>query len=72
MAFCAHSCGELPFTGRTAQAVISRHLLEPPRSIRVVRPELTERVDAAVAAALSKEPGMRPGSGGELVRRLAG
>jgi eukaryotic-like serine/threonine-protein kinase len=64
--------GELPFTGPTAQAVIARHLLEPPRSIRVVRPDLTERVDAAVVAALSKEPEARPGSGGELVRRLAG
>ena len=64
--------GEQPFTGPTPQAVIARHLLDQPRSMRVVRPGLSERVEAAVAAALSKAPDERPASGAELLRRLRG
>jgi serine/threonine protein kinase len=64
--------GEQPFTGPTPQAVIARHLLDQPRSMRVVRPGLPERVEAAVAAALSKAPDERPASGAELLRRLRG
>jgi serine/threonine-protein kinase len=63
--------GELPFTGPTAQSVIARHLREPPRSIRVVRPELPQQVEDAVFAALAKRPEDRPGTAGEVVRRMA-
>jgi len=62
--------GELPFTGPTSQAVIARHLSDPPRSMRVVRPDLPASVEDAVLAALAKTPAERPGSGAELLRRL--
>jgi serine/threonine protein kinase len=62
--------GELPFTGPTRQAMIARHLLEQPRSIRSVRPGLPEQIEAAVAAALSKAPDGRPASGAEFLSRL--
>jgi eukaryotic-like serine/threonine-protein kinase len=64
--------GEQPFTGPTPQAVIARHLLDRPRSMRVARPGLPEPVEAAVAAALSKAPDERPASGAALLRRLRG
>ena len=63
--------GELPFTGPTAQSVIARHIREPPRSIRVVRPELPQQVEDALFAALAKRPEDRPGTAGEVVRRMA-
>ena len=63
--------GELPFPGPTRQAVIARHLTDPPRSMRTVRPDLPEYVEWAVAAALAKSPHDRPASGAELLRRLS-
>jgi eukaryotic-like serine/threonine-protein kinase len=63
--------GEMPFPGLTRQAVIARHLMEPPRSMRTVRPDLPECVEWAVAAALAKSPHDRPASGAELLRRLS-
>lgn len=63
--------GEPPFTGPTVQAVIARSAKEPPRSIRVVRPDVPEHVEAAVVAALAKEPEGRPDSGAAFVRHLA-
>jgi eukaryotic-like serine/threonine-protein kinase len=62
--------GELPFTGATSQAVMARHLSDPPRSMRAVRPDLPARVEDAVLAALAKTPAERPGSGADLLRRL--
>ena len=62
--------GEPPFTGPTTQAVIARHLSQPPRSILTVRPDLPARVEAAVFAALAKTPGERPGSGAHMIDRL--
>jgi len=64
--------GEPAFSGPTPQAVIVRHLSERPRSIRTVRPEVTREMEAAVLAALAKEPMARPRSGAELVGMLAG
>jgi serine/threonine protein kinase len=62
--------GEAAFSGPTPQAIIARHLSEPPRSIRTVRPEVTREVEAAVLAALAKEPAARPEKATELLRRL--
>ncbi|HSM15506.1 MAG TPA: serine/threonine-protein kinase [Gemmatimonadales bacterium] len=63
--------GELPFTGPTAQSVIARHLKQPPRSIRAVRPDLPRQVEDAVFAALAKRPADRPRTAGELIRRMS-
>ncbi|MGH7614367.1 MAG: serine/threonine-protein kinase [Gemmatimonadales bacterium] len=62
--------GEPPFRAATAQALLARHAHDPPRSLRVVRPDVPVAVEAAVQAALAKLPEERPGSGAELVARL--
>jgi serine/threonine protein kinase len=63
--------GEPPFTGRSAQAVMARHVGEQPPKLRVVRPELPQHTEDAVLAALAKKPEDRPRSAGELVGRMA-
>lgn len=44
---------------------------EPPPSIRVVRPDVTERVERAVMRALEKNRKDRPGSGEEFRKDLS-
>ncbi|UCC48956.1 MAG: protein kinase, partial [Gemmatimonadota bacterium] len=46
--------GEPPFTGRTAQAVIARHVSEHPPSLRVVRPEVPLWLERIVHTSLAK------------------
>lgn len=64
--------GEVPFSGPTHQAVIARQLMSRPLSMRTVRPDLPEQIEAAVVAALAKAPEERPASGAELLRWLRG
>ena len=64
--------GERPFTGPNAQAIIARHISQPPRSIRVVRPDVPEHVERAVVAALAKRASERPRNGADFVRQLEG
>jgi serine/threonine-protein kinase len=63
--------GEPPFTGRTQQAVMAKHLKEHPPGVRVVRPDLSPAAAAAVARALAKDPSRRQASGADFVRGLA-
>jgi len=51
--------GEPPFTGPTTQAIIARHQVEPPRSLRVVRPTISPALEALVMRALAKVPADR-------------
>jgi tRNA A-37 threonylcarbamoyl transferase component Bud32/tetratricopeptide (TPR) repeat protein len=51
--------GEPPFTGRTAQALLARHLHERPPSLQVVRPTVSEGLQVAVERALAKVPADR-------------
>ena len=46
--------GEPPFGGRTVQAIVSRHLSEPPPSLRVVRPSVPIGMQKAIETALAK------------------
>ena len=62
--------GEPPFSGRTAQAVLARHIGERPPSLRVVRPDISEHIEIAVRRALAKKAEERWGSGGALVAAL--
>jgi serine/threonine-protein kinase len=62
--------GEPPFTGVSRQAIMARHLTERPRSIGIVRGDVSDVVKRAVLAALSKQPHRRPASGAELIGRL--
>ena len=54
--------GEPPFAGTPARSVMARHVAEAPRSIRSLRPDVSEGVDAAIARALAKDPAHRWGS----------
>jgi len=62
--------GEPPFTGPNEQAIIARHCAEPPRSMRVVRPSIPERVDHVVLKALAKVRAHRYYSAGEFFDAL--
>ena len=46
--------GEPPFHGRTAQAVLARHRFDSPPSLQVVRPNVSNAVQAAIETALAK------------------
>ena len=54
--------GEPPFSGASTRAVMARHVAEPARSIRMLRPEIGEGIDAALARALAKDRAQRWGS----------
>ncbi len=51
--------GEPPFTGPSIQAIVARHMHEAPRSLRVIRPAITEQMERAVLVALEKVPADR-------------
>lgn len=52
--------GQPPFAGPTAQAVIARHLREPPPTLHIVRPDLPPAVTRTVEGMLAKVPAARP------------
>ena len=51
--------GGVPFTGDSLGELIRKHLLEPPPRLVEVKPEIPERVSAAVYRAMSKKPAER-------------
>ena len=51
--------GDPPFMGRTAAAILARHVQEPPPSLRVVRPAVPVAVQDAMERALAKVPADR-------------
>ena len=61
--------GEPPFTGDTRSLTV-QHLIEPPPSIRRLRPDLPEGVDVAIRRALAKDPNERFPSVGEFAAAL--
>jgi TolB-like protein len=63
--------GEPPFTGRTAQAVIARHVSERPPSLRVVRPEAPPWLEHIVHTALAKAAADRFPTAESLSQSLA-
>ncbi len=63
---------EPPFTGRTPQAVFARQIAQPPPSLRVVRPEVPDHLEAALLRGLSKDPQDRPATASELAAGLSG
>lgn len=62
--------GEPPFSGATVQAVLARHVSEPPPSPRILRPDTPAALERALAAALAKNPGDRPETGAILSTSL--
>ncbi len=57
--------GEPPFRAATAQGVLSRKLSEPPPSVRAVRDEVPEALDALVRRCLARHPAHRIQSAAE-------
>jgi serine/threonine-protein kinase len=64
--------GTPPFEGLSRQSILARHIADTPPPLRTVRPDVPAPVEAAVHAALAKDRARRPGSGAELVARVAG
>jgi serine/threonine-protein kinase len=64
--------GEPPFTGPTPHAVLARHAADPVPSVRVVRPEVPVKVEAALFKALAKAPGDRFTTAQEFAAALQG
>ena len=64
--------GEPPHPGGTAQAIIAKVLTETPRPVRVLRPTVPARVDAAIERALAKLPADRFATPQEFVAALEG
>jgi formylglycine-generating enzyme required for sulfatase activity/predicted Ser/Thr protein kinase len=63
--------GEPPFTGPNAQAIVARILVDAPRAVRTIRPNVPTHVDQALLAGLSKVPADRPASARGFVDSLA-
>ncbi|MEE9269074.1 MAG: serine/threonine-protein kinase, partial [Candidatus Krumholzibacteria bacterium] len=62
--------GEPPFTGRTAQAVMARHAVDPVPRLRTVRDSVPAEVESAIHKALSKSPVDRYQTAGEFAEAL--
>ncbi len=63
--------GRPPFVGDSVASVLSQHVNAAPRPPREVEADVPEAVEAAVLAALAKEPGERPQSADALRRALS-
>ncbi len=64
--------GAPPFTGPTAQAVITRRFTDPVPSLRAARPSVSEAVEQAVTKALARVPGDRFATAAQLAQALTG
>ncbi|HEY8459767.1 MAG TPA: tetratricopeptide repeat protein, partial [Blastocatellia bacterium] len=56
----------LPFTDTTINALIHKHLHEPPPPLRSLRPDIPPGVDDLISRMLAKQPADRPQSVGDL------
>ena len=63
--------GEPPFTGPNAQAIVARILVDTPRAVRTIRPNVPVHVDQALLTGLAKVPADRPPSARSFVDSLA-
>lgn len=64
--------GEPPFTGSNAMAIMARHLMEQPPSVRVVRNTVPEEVEDAIYFVLNKNPVDRPQTAMQFAQALGG
>ena len=62
--------GEPPFTGKSAMAIMARHIMEQVPSVRIVRTIVPEEVEEAIFAAMAKAPVDRPQSAAAFVEML--
>ncbi len=59
--------GRHPFDGSTPEAVIVKHLTEPPPLVRAIRPDLPLGLERVLGKALAKAPDMRYQTAGEML-----
>ncbi len=52
-------CGELPFSATNTPAMLMKHLNQPPRPIRELRPDLPAGLQYAIQCAIEKKPDQR-------------
>ncbi len=64
--------GEPPFNGANAMAIMARHLMEQPPSVRVVRNTVPEEIEQAIYIALNKSPVDRPQTAQQFAELLSG
>jgi DNA-binding NarL/FixJ family response regulator len=64
--------GRPPFTGDTPMAILSQILSAPVTSLRILDATIPVELDRLVLRLLSKEPGERPASAGEVLAALSG
>ena len=62
--------GDPPFTGTTAQAVVARHLVDPPPRLRTVRQTVSPAVEQALERALAKVPADRFATAAQFAEAL--
>jgi len=62
--------GEPPFHGASLFAIMARHITDPPRPMRSVRPEIPPHIESAVHSAMAKDVHARPPSASAFVDRL--
>ena len=60
--------GAPPFTSDSPRSIIARHIVEPPASIRTLRPDVPAAVEQALARALAKQPDQRFATAADFVR----
>jgi serine/threonine-protein kinase len=63
--------GALPFTGRSAQAVLMQHMTQAPPSVAALAPGAPARLVQAIERCLAKDPAARFANGEELAAALA-
>jgi serine/threonine protein kinase/tetratricopeptide (TPR) repeat protein len=63
--------GHPPFTGATAQEILSRHTLDPVPSLRAARTALPQAVDQSVVRALAKQPADRFATAAQFAASLS-
>jgi serine/threonine-protein kinase len=62
--------GEPPFVARSARQVMAKQIMEAPRRLRTLRPEISTSVESAVHRALEKDPERRFASIAEFMAAL--
>jgi serine/threonine-protein kinase len=62
--------GASPFSGRSAQALMTAHLTEPAKPIEVVRPDVPPALGSLVMHLLAKAPAERPQEATQVLRVL--
>ncbi|WP_437683896.1 protein kinase domain-containing protein [Sorangium sp. So ce131] len=63
--------GRLPFDGESPPAIIARVMTDPPRALRLLRPDVPAPLEAIILRCLEKDVSQRVQSVAELARGLA-